>query len=398
MRPAGGGFEDNQMADQIDRWLHGDTSFKPIVDLADQTFEHLRNLFLDFFPEQAAGGGAGGAGAGAGGPMRQLAQNVFEAISQSEGTFGPGGINYNKLYGGGTAPLTEMTLAEVMKMQAGMAHSAIGAFQITRETIADTAKALGLDPNTTKFTPEVQRQMASQLWATRGAQPWEGLRVHPEIMARIEELQKSGGLFAAGPAIGGGGTPLGGQPLVEGSEGRFSAGGVNLGRVNRALVETLAAASKYLPEGYRVEATSGERGGDPGSQHFGGQAMDVRIIGPGGALENKGAFGTDPGMYSRLAHAWYQEVTKRHPELVKSAEWGAEFETSKGSGKADWMHFDFGGRRGRQRREDWAYNDSSTTTVNINGITDPHGAGRAVADLKDRRSAMHMRNFRTNMA
>jgi hypothetical protein len=329
--------------------------------------------------------------------MRQLAQNVFEAISQSEGTFGPGGINYNKLYGGGTAPLTEMTLAEVMKMQAGMAHSAIGAFQITRETIADTAKALGLDPNTTKFSPEVQRQMASQLWSTRGAQPWEGLRVHPEIMARIEELQKSGGLFAAGPAIGGG-TPLGGQPLVEGSAGRFSAGGVNLGRVNQALVETLDAAAKFLPEGFRVQATSGERGGDPTSQHFTGNALDVRIIGPDGKpIANQGPLGSDPGVYATLAHGWYQEIAKRHPELRNAAAWGGEFETSPGSRQADWMHFDLGGRRGRARRGDWAYIDNSTTTV-VAQATDPHGTARAVSDLRDRRSAQHMRNFRTYAA
>jgi hypothetical protein len=61
------------------------------------------------------------------------------------------------------------------------------------------------------------------------------------------------------------------------------------------------------------------------------------------------------------------------------------------------MHFDLGGRRGRFRRGDWAYIDNSTTTV-VAQATDPHGTARAVSDLRDRRSAQHMRNFRTNVA
>jgi hypothetical protein len=255
-----------------------------------------------------------------------------------------------------------------------------GAFQLHRGGgLGDEfQKETGLDPIDPK------NEVATIEWAMKkvkqtGWAPWHGA-------ARIGVGQREGLDYVPREAPGGGAA-------------RFSAGGVNLGHVNQALVETLTAASKYLPEGYRVEATSGEReGGLPGSQHHGGQALDVRIVdAEGKAIPNKAPLGSAPGLYATLAHGWYQEVAKRHPELRNAAAWGGEFETSPGSGKADWMHFDFGKRRGRFTRGDWAYIDNSTTTV-VAQATDPHGTARAVSDLRDRRSAQHMRNFRTNVA
>lgn len=132
------------------------------------------------------------------------------------------------------------------------------------------------------------------------------------------------------------------------------------GRASRAtirqdLVEAVEAAADRLPEGYRVEVYSGARkGGLKSSRHHGGNAIDVQIFDPqGNAIPNEGPAGGG-GMYRQLAHGIYNETYKRSPELAAQMAWGGEFETKPGSGIADYMHFDYGGRRGRWPQEGWA--------------------------------------------
>ena len=95
-----------------------------------------------------------------------------EGIAQVEAAPGTRGqARYNQLVGGGptdSANLTDMTLAEVMDYQRGMIDdghmsSAVGKYQFLRNTLSNVAQQMGLDPATTKFTPEVQEQMQSFL-------------------------------------------------------------------------------------------------------------------------------------------------------------------------------------------------------------------------------------------
>jgi len=99
--------------------------------------------------------------------------------------------------------------------------------------------------------------------------------------------------------------------------------------------------------------------------------------------------------------------------------WGGEFETSAGSGQADYMHVGFQGR-GRHKRADWAYEDpeilkryagpdaarnaqqqqqaaaaggkptvdNSVKTTVIQGVTDAEGVRRQLYN-KDTGSSMH---------
>lgn len=139
---------------------------------------------------------------------------------------------------------------------------------------------------------------------------------------------------------------------------------IDLNKVDPTLLQLVRAGSEWLPEGYRVVVTSGDRPNPSlkGSRHKGGRALDVEIIDPNGnAIPNEGAPGGGP-MYRRLAHGVYNEALKVSPELAAQVGWGGEFEsvpptaTRRGSGLADFMHFDLGGRRGPPtwRQEGWA--------------------------------------------
>ncbi len=138
----------------------------------------------------------------------------------------------------------------------------------------------------------------------------------------------------------------GGTGLVRGAE-RFDTSKIS-GNTEalQQLTTVLGEASKSLPEGYSLTATSGLRHGTGGSLHDTGNAIDVQIVDPSGrSLPNKGPIGSDPGLYKDLAVAAYEANRRLYPD--KSLTWGGRFETSAGSGMADWMHFDRGADRGR---------------------------------------------------
>jgi hypothetical protein len=60
---------------------------------------------------------------------------------------------------GGTPGLTNMTLAQIMQMQNAGDVNAVGRYQFVKDPLRETVAQLGLDPNTTRFTPEVQNQL-----------------------------------------------------------------------------------------------------------------------------------------------------------------------------------------------------------------------------------------------
>jgi conjugal transfer mating pair stabilization protein TraG len=73
--------------------------------------------------------------------------------------------NYNVILGGSTAPLTKMTIAQVYELQnkminSGMESSAVGRYQYIGTSLREMVKALGLDPNTTKFDEKTQDAIA----------------------------------------------------------------------------------------------------------------------------------------------------------------------------------------------------------------------------------------------
>ena len=133
-----------------------------------------------------------------------------------------------------------------------------------------------------------------------------------------------------------------GEGHLEAAEGRHP----NLSQVDPRLREIVGAGATHLPDGYRAVVNEGynPHGHAPGSQHHipGRGALDVQIIGPNGPIPNRGRDTT--GLYTDLARASYGEMQARHPDLEGQFNWGGSFETSRGSGVPDLMHFDLGGR------------------------------------------------------
>jgi hypothetical protein len=86
------------------------------------------------------------------------------------------GGDYNTIFGGKKVDLTNMTLDEVQAFQRdasnfpkGGASRAVGKYQFITKTLAEEIKASGLDPKTTKFTPEIQDMLiTNRLKRTRG--------------------------------------------------------------------------------------------------------------------------------------------------------------------------------------------------------------------------------------
>lgn len=118
--------------------------------------------------------------------------NILDLIGAAEGTDKGRGYNETLGYGaftGGAVNLTGMTLNQVLALQKSMlAHpdntynsSAVGRYQITRRTLMDMMKELGLTGDRL-FNEDTQDELARALLRRRGNDPaglrneWEGLR------------------------------------------------------------------------------------------------------------------------------------------------------------------------------------------------------------------------------
>lgn len=146
-------------------------------------------------------------------------------------------------------------------------------------------------------------------------------------------------LAAMDKALGGSGA--GGY---RGPGGGGTAGGLGLTGVDPRIAEIIQHASKALPPGYTIRATSGKREQGYGF-HPKGMAEDFQIFGPDGKpISNRGSDTT--GMYTALARNAYGYQEKFHPELTGQFQWGGQFGTVPGGSTPDLMHFDIGGRRG----------------------------------------------------
>lgn len=100
------------------------------------------------------------------------------AVDRERGAFGnfmdsimgaESGGNYNAFHGNGNNTrirFTDMTIAEVIDWQEsgvwerlGARSSAVGKYQFVKNTLKETVRSLGIDPETTRFTPAVQDQL-----------------------------------------------------------------------------------------------------------------------------------------------------------------------------------------------------------------------------------------------
>lgn len=104
---------------------------------------------------------------------------LLDLIGRSEGTDRGRGYNETLGYGkftGGPVDLTGMTLAQIDALQTRMLanpantlhSSAVGRYQIVQSTLRPLERQLGLDPDTTLFTPAIQDRLASALIQRRG--------------------------------------------------------------------------------------------------------------------------------------------------------------------------------------------------------------------------------------
>ncbi|MHC2021463.1 phage tail tape measure protein [Methylobacterium sp. CM6247] len=156
----------------------------------------------------------GKAGTGNGFGTGAVGDGLFGAIMRAEGTTKDGFntvLSYGK-WGRPDKPLTDMSLDEVKAFGLQMRRaqlakgtpwektsSASGAFQITGSTMMDAAKALGLDPATTKFDGETQKRMATWIARKQGLGAWEGFKHHPGELATAREAMRSGNLGTVTP-------------------------------------------------------------------------------------------------------------------------------------------------------------------------------------------------------
>ncbi|MDQ0511667.1 hypothetical protein [Ancylobacter amanitiformis] len=121
---------------------------------------------------------------------------LLSLIGGAEGTDKGAGYNETLSYGaftGGPVNLTGMTLGEIDQLQGKMlAHpgnsmnsSAVGRYQIIRTTLRSLKQRMGLSDDT-KFTPELQDQLALQLLKGRGLDQWQaGTMSDEQFMAGL---------------------------------------------------------------------------------------------------------------------------------------------------------------------------------------------------------------------
>lgn len=173
-------------------------------------------------------------------------------------------------------------------------------------------------------------------------------------------------------------------------------------RLRDIMSQSIAAFEEAHP-GFTVAATSGRRYGKGQGPHASPSgALDFQIFGPNGALPNSGR--GDPGLYGDLATTAYGTMLQKYPELQRKFNWGNWFETSRGSGRMDWMHYDFMGDQPYRQysTEQFAkyYNQHSGSIPKVTGgakvdvtVNNQHGTGDRVTPEGTFQSGKAIRMF-----
>jgi hypothetical protein len=175
--------------------------------------------------------------------------------------------------------------------------------------------------------------------------------------------QQTGTLPWPGEAVAGGGGETTPGDARASQVGNYHNIGGRLGANRQAQYEAGQFASKFLPQGYRVEAYSGQREGGNGGPHSYASAIDWRIVGPNGPIGNY----QNPENYG-IYQSFHQDIHKyladNHPELAAQHRWGGGFGGQLGRnpatgkdyvyGAMDLMHGDFAGGEGRMAASTWS--------------------------------------------
>ena len=412
----------NSWIQSITHWLTGDTSYQPVVQLADTVYQKLVDALT---------GGAGGIPGSPTGGTSGTGPNA-PATGAPSGTPTPAG-GPDDWYTGSAAPgFAEGTGQGIGWEKGGHNFGGIkaprGGFRTYPSEfagVADTLRLLQVYGNSgyntlakiyNRWAPASDKNNTNLL--IQRAAEWMGVGPNdainfndPDVMAKLaiamnrnefggkqqvptDKVQEYTKRFFSGEGPNG---PRGaGGPPTGNTSGVTYGPHANMRGVNQQLVEALTkGGSTYLPKGYSIQVNEGSAtsGHVAHSAHYTGNALDISIIGPNGQrLPNEGAFGGAGSQhYKEVARGMYEYIYKTFgKERAQQFAWGGEFATT--SGAADWMHMGFQ-RRGLRHQPGWSeYQGSSTTINNFYQVSDAQGVYRI---LNNPDSRWGMRRART---
>ncbi|MVA56265.1 phage tail length tape measure family protein [Agrobacterium vitis] len=176
--------------------------------------------------------------------------------------------------------------------------------------------------------------------AAVGAAAWSG------YLSSIKEVETAAN--GLGRAVAGSAASMTGLGQSMSSAGNYKGGGVD-----PRLTDILNTAAQRTP-GYKVDAISGFRAGDP-RFHGKGLATDVQLtdLASGkklGNYQDASSFGS----YEKFAQTARSVQMEKYPELANQFRWGGYFGGGKGKyGALDTMHFDLGGDKAGMGGGSW---------------------------------------------
>lgn len=169
---------------------------------------------------------------------------------------------YNGLVNGRGTPthanLTDMTIAEVQAYQSNMlgrghASTAVGAYQMLSGTLAEQARVMGYDPNTTKFSRSVQDELARSLADDKRASQASRMRdgLTPENYARALAQEWAGLATANGRSHHAGDgrnrASVGYSDTLAAAMGLVGSGAVGRGKSDRVTSDVRTASVAPTP-------------------------------------------------------------------------------------------------------------------------------------------------------
>lgn len=231
---------------------------------------------------------------------------LYQAISEAEGTTKYG---YNTVYGGGNGvagkPLTGMTIRDVLDHQSKMIrstnHSPLGRFQITRDTLQEHYKKVGLSLDS-KFDQTAQNKLALSIAHTQGLKPtvWAGFSKNPTALARAKAAYNAiQNNTSVSPSAAGTNVPTTKSGIMA-MQKEMNAKGANL-RVDGIMgPRTKEAMAKY-------GASTGQTGNTTAYQQYMASKQPAGAVNTGGVQysirDKTSASGLTPGLQGALGAA-----------------------------------------------------------------------------------------------
>ena len=416
------------LAAEFRRWWSGDGSFRPIFDLAGSVYEKLEDVLMTVFDvvlkamgyKEGARPGAGaaeGVSEGDGGGERTgtaAGGRMPGRVTQRAG--GEGGVSMGEmkqlLIDAGFKPDEVPTMAAILMHESSGDPNALNKTSGAAGLAQVNPAAWGQDlANQSMGNPKRSAEIARMIFEKQGFAAWSSYNrgyykqfmeaaesAKPVALGTGNQQREAGDRSGRYDSTGAYGVP--GAVMNYGSTGAVGGPGENMTMIrtpsgkpvtiNAAAKEAFSGFLKDLEDtGYKIRSIGGyskreKRGGSGWSEHAYGTAIDINPE-------------TNPFRSSRT------DMPKNIHELAAKwgLVWGGDWKDPK-----DTMHFQWGGSKPWQHTalgaDKQARNNqiesNHTVNVNIHGSEDPRATARAVADLQDRRSAMHMRNLRPLVA